>query len=106
MKLTYQIEGIKHNIFIKKKIDLTLTNQINYLKSDKKVLLIYDNNIEKNLVDKIIASLKETGCKVITLEFRSSKKNKNEQSLFTLIDVMLNNKFTKKSLVISFGGGV
>lgn len=106
MKLTYEIEESKYNIFIKKKIDSTLVNQINYLKSDKKVLLVYDNNIAKNLVYKTIDFLKETGCKVIALEFQSTKKNKNEKSLFALIDVMLNNKFTKKSLVISFGGGV
>lgn len=106
MKLTYEIEESKYNIFIKKKIGSTLVNQINYLKSDKKVLLVYDNNISKNLVYKTIDFLKETGCKVIALEFQSTKKNKNEKSLFALIDVMLNNKFTKKSLVISFGGGV
>ena len=106
MKITYRIENSDYNIFIKKKIDSTLTNQINYLKSDKNVLFVYDNNIDLNLLDKTINFLKDTGCKVTALKFQSSKKNKNEKSLFSLIDVMLENKFTKKSLVISFGGGV
>ena len=35
-----------------------------------------------------------------------SKKNKNEKLLFKIIDELINKKFTKKSLILSCGGGV
>ena len=60
----------------------------------------------KKLVLQIIKILKQSGCFLIALEFQGNKKNKNEKSLFSLLSTMLDNKFTKKSMVISLGGGV
>jgi 3-dehydroquinate synthetase len=106
MKIQYEIGKEKYDILINNKIENSISKKINSIKSDKKVLLVYDKKIDQTLVNKVIKNLKETGCSIITLEFQGSKKNKNEKSLFSLLNIMIDNKFTKKSIVISFGGGV
>ena len=106
MKINYRVNGENLEILIKKSLDNSIINTIESLKSDKKILLVYDKNINKNLINKFVKILKSSGCKVIALKFLGNKKNKNEKSLLRLIDIMIDNKFTKKSVVVSFGGGV
>ena len=105
MNVCYKMGDEKNIIIIKNKIDKFLSNKIDSISSDKKVLLVYDKKIEKKLVLQIIKILKQSGCFLIALEFQGNKKNKNEKSLFSLLSTMLDNKFTKKSIVISLGGG-
>ncbi len=106
MKIQYEVNGEKYDIFINRNIDNSLAKKIDSIKSDKKILLIYDKKINKSLVKKTINALRQTGSLLIALEFQGNKKNKNEKSLFNLLNVMIDNKFSKKSIVISFGGGV
>ncbi len=106
MNINYKIGKETHSIIIKNKIDKFLSNKIDSISSDKKVLLVYDKKIEKRIVLQVIKILKQSGCFLIALEFQGNKKNKNEKSLFSLLSTMLDNKFTKKSIVISLGGGV
>ena len=106
MKIQYEVNGEKYDIFINRNIDNSLAKKIDSIKSDKKILLIYDKKINKSLVKKTINTLRQTGSLLIALEFQGNKKNKNEKSLFNLLNVMIDNKFSKKSIVISLGGGV
>lgn len=106
MKIEYEVNKEKFDIFINKNLKDSLKKKIDSIKSDKKILLIYDKKINNILVKKIISHLRETGSLLIALEFQGKKKNKNEKSLFNLLNVMIDNKFSKKSIVISLGGGV
>ena len=106
MKVNYKIGSENYDILIKDKIDNSISKKINSINSDKKILFVYDKKINKNLVNKIVKTLKESGCLLIAIEFIGNKKNKSEKSLLNLIDIMIDNKFSKKSIVISFGGGV
>lgn len=106
MKINYKIGSENYDVLIKDKLDNSISKKIDSIKSDKKVLFIYDNKINKILVDQLVKNLKESGCFLIALEFQGNKKHKNEKSLLNLIDIMIDNKFSKKSIVISFGGGV
>lgn len=106
MKLQYRINQKNHNIFFKKNIDSSLISEIEKIKSDKKILFIYDNKIHRDIVDKLYKNLKNSGCEVSAYEFKGNKYNKNEKTLFSLINLMMNKKFTKKSILISLGGGV
>ena len=106
MKIQYEVNKEKYDIFINKNLNDSLAKKIDSIKSDKKILLIYDKKIYKPLVKKIINHLRETGSLLIALEFQGKKKNKNEKSLFNLLNVMIDNHFSKKSIVISLGGGV
>ena len=106
MKIQYEVNREKFDIFINRNIDNSLAKKIDSLKSDKKILFIYDKKINKSLIKKTINTLRQTGSLLIALEFQGNKKNKNEKSLFNLLNVMIDNKFSKKSIVISLGGGV
>ena len=106
MQLKYSIDKNVCNVIFKNKIDSSLNKQIERCKSDKKILFVYDKNISKKIVDKFLTSLSEIGCEVTAFEFKGNKKNKNEKSLFFLINVLINKNFTKNSILISLGGGV
>ncbi len=106
MEIKYKIQEENYSLFLRDKIDKSLENKINSINSDKKILFVYDKKIEKKLINQILKILKNSGCFIVALEFQGSKKNKNEKTMLNLIDIMLDNKFTKKSIVISFGGGV
>ncbi len=106
MIIKYKVGVEKYDILIKDKIDQSISTKINSINSDKKVLFVYDKKIDKKLIDQVIKILKETGCLLIALEFQGNKKNKSEKSLLNLLDIMIDNKFSKKSIVFSFGGGV
>lgn len=106
MRINYKIGNENYSIFIRRNIDNTIINQINKLNCDKKILLIYDDNINKSLVENLIKKLKQSGCDISAFKFKGNKKNKNEKTLFSLLNLIVEKKFTKKSLLISFGGGV
>ena len=46
MKISYKVNKINHNIHIKNRIDHSIINEIQKTKSDKKILLIYDEKIK------------------------------------------------------------
>ncbi len=106
MKIQYKISNESYDILIQKNINNTIKKKLDSLHSDKKVLFVYDKQVNKSIVKKVIKNFKDSGCMLIALEFQGKKKNKSEKSLFNLLDIMIDNKFTKRSIVISLGGGV
>jgi 3-dehydroquinate synthase len=106
MKITYKVNNENYNIFYKKNIDNEINKEIEKVSSDKKIILIYDQSISNKIVDSLILRLKESGCSISSYKFQGNKKNKSEKTLLSLIDLMIEKKLTKKSILISFGGGV
>ncbi len=106
MKIDYKINNFNHKVFIKENIFNYIINDIEELKSDRKILLIYDENIDKKFVHEISSSLRIIGSELIKVETHGSKTKKNEKLLFKILDVLIEKKFTKKSILVSLGGGV
>ena len=106
MKLTYKLNKIKHNIFFLNKNISQISKDIEQLKSDKKILFLFDKNISKKIIKKILLQLKSSGCDVYQIEFLGSKKNKNLKAVLKIIDFLISKGFTRKSIIMSFGGGV
>lgn len=106
MILNYEVNNEISNIYIKKNINSYILRELDRLYSDKKILFIYDQNVSKKFVSNIQENLKLSGCKTIPLKLSGSKKNKSTKTLFKIIDFLIKNKFSKKSVVISLGGGV
>jgi len=106
MQLHYRIEGNDHDIYYLKNNLNQISKDLEKLESDKKILFIFDQNISKNIRNKIFSSLKFSGCKLFQLEFRGSKKNKELKSVLKIIDFMISEGFTRKSVILSMGGGV
>ena len=106
MIINYKINNEIHNIIISEKIKNNIVNQVEKIKSDKKVLLAYDEKIKQSIIDLIRQELKLIGVKLLLVKISGNKKNKNNRVLFKLIDILISNQFTKKSILISCGGGV
>ena len=107
MKIEYKVNQLKYEItFCKKKKLNSISKSIDKIKSDKNVLITYDNKINKKIVDEVRGELQSSGCKIHLFKCEGDKTNKNEKFLFRIIDKLIKEKFTKKSIVISLGGGV
>jgi 3-dehydroquinate synthase len=104
--IQYQINRKTHKVFISKEIINILIKDVVSLKSDRKIMFIYDENIDNKIVKNYLDELKTTGCKIFTSKVNGGRDNKNVNFLLKVIDSLSNNKFTKKSILISFGGGV
>ena len=106
MKLDYKLNNVTHSIFCLNNNVSQISKDIERMKSDKKILFLFDKNISKEIVKKILLELKNSGCKVYQIKFLGSKKNKNLKAVLKIIDFLISKGFTKKSIVMSFGGGV
>ena len=103
-RITYKINKNIYDIIYTKNIVKSLEKKITELKSDKKIILIYDENIPNHIIKDILLGLKLTGCKISSKKIKSLKKNKNIKSVLDLIDTFTKLSLTKKSVVITCGG--
>ena len=106
MDILYNINNFEYKISIEKNLSQKLIKNIEKINSDKKILLVYDKNIENKFIKNFYELLKLSGCTIYLLKLEGNKSNKNEKILFKIIDYLIDKKFTKKSILISLGGGV
>jgi 3-dehydroquinate synthetase len=105
-RIVYKINKNIHDVIYTKNIVHSLEKKITDLKSDKKIIFLYDENISNYIIKDILLGLKLTGCKISSKKIKSLKKNKNIKSVLDLIDIFTRFSLTKKSVVITCGGGV
>ena len=105
-EIIYKVENNINKVIISDNIEKRLLKDLIFLKSDKKILFIYDENINQNFIKEILEKIKLSGCKIIIHKIKGEKKNKTLKNLLRLFDILLKNKFSKKSVIISCGGGV
>lgn len=107
MFIKYKIGTQEYRVtFCPDKEEPTIAKDLARLYSDKKILLIIDKKVDKDVIHNLIKDLKNS---TSTLEFimvDGEKKNKNYKLLFNIINKLIKKKFTKKSVIISCGGGV
>ena len=107
MQINYKISKIDHSVtFCKSSKTNYISSSLEKIDSDKNVLLIYDDKIDTRILRNILFDLKLSGCKVYSFKAKGDKINKNEKFLFGIINFLIKNKFSKSSVLISFGGGV
>ena len=75
-------------------------NSINF----KKCLLIIDKKITKKVILKIKKSLQKK--KVYVYFFKANEKNKNLNIVNKILDILLNQNFSREDCLISVGGGI
>ena len=83
-RITYKINDNFHDVIYTKSILKSLNKKIIELKSDKKIVFIYDENISNHIIKDISLGLKLTGCKILSKKIKSLKKNKNIQNVLNL----------------------
>tara|TARA_E500000178_G_scaffold311475_1_gene327424 strand:+ start:15744 stop:16910 length:1167 start_codon:yes stop_codon:yes gene_type:complete len=105
-RIIYKVNKNIHDIIYTKNIVSSLEKKISDLKSDKKIIFLYDENISGHIIRDITLGLKLTGCKISSKKIKSLKKNKNIKSVLNLINTFTKLSLTKRSVVITCGGGV
>ena len=70
----------------------------------KQCLLIVDKNISKKIISKIKKSLSKK--KIFVYFFKASEKNKNQNNVNKILDILLNKNFSREDCLISIGGGI
>ena len=98
----------REGVEIKKKFRsyTTIAKDLKNNYNDNKVVLVYDNKINEKIIRYLIHDLKISFKNIRLISFQGSKKNKNLNQLMKIIDFLIKNKFSKKSVLISCGGGV
>tara|TARA_B110000977_G_scaffold27605_1_gene34947 strand:+ start:4634 stop:5755 length:1122 start_codon:yes stop_codon:yes gene_type:complete len=104
--ITYKADNEINTIRYLKVIDKNLIKDIEQLKSDKKILFIYDKQISNKFINEIKITLKLTGNIVYFKEIEGKKNNKNLKNFLNLFNLLIEKEFTKNSIIISCGGGV
>ena len=117
MKIEYYINKKKYDIKFcpdregieirkKTKSYMMMANDLKRSYSDQKVLLVFDKKINKKITNYMIHDLKISFPKLAVLYIDGEKVNKDLKVLFKILDSFFDKKFTKKSILVSCGGGV
>ncbi len=69
-----------------------------------KTLIVIDKNISKKIVLKIKKSLKNKN--IFIYFFNANEKNKNQNSINKILDILLVENFSREDCLISIGGGI
>ena len=105
--IKYKVGKQEYRItFCPDKEEPTIAKDLSRLYSDKKILLIIDKKVNENIISNLIKDLKISTPSLKLMMVDGEKKNKNCKFLFSIINRLLKEKFTKKSVIISCGGGV
>ncbi len=117
MVINYKINNKTHKIIFcpdgeglkikkKRKSYMQISKDLKNIYNDGNILLIADKNINKKIINYIIHDLKISFKNLQVMFISGSKKNKDIKLLFKIIDQLFKKKFTKKSVIVSCGGGV
>ena len=107
MILNYNINKLNYKAtFCNNKESPDIFKALSKLYCDKKMLLIIDKKLNKRFTKYLFKDLRKCGLNVTLLKVEGSKYNKNEKLLFKIIDKLIEKKFSKKSVLLSCGGGV
>ena len=107
MIINYNVDKFKYKAtFCYDKESPDIYKALSNLYCDKKMLLIIDKKLNDKFTKFLFKDLKKCGLKVTLLKVSGSKINKNQKLLFKIIDKLVENRFTKKSVLLSCGGGV
>ena len=80
--------------------NIAKNNSVNF----KKCLLIIDKNISKKIISRIKKSLSKK--KLYIHFFNANEKNKNQNSVNKILDILLKQNFSREDCLISIGGGI
>ena len=94
----------KYPILIGNNLSLKLGNLLkkNNILSTK-ILLVIDTKVPRKIVEKIKNKLKK---KIFLIYINSNEKNKSQNTVDKIINVLLKNNFNRNDCLISIGGGI
>ncbi len=103
-KIKVKTSNHSYNIIIGKNIINNISKILNNnIGKFNKCLIVIDKKVPKNFLKKINFFLKKN--KIIYF-FNSSEKNKNQNTINKIIEILLKNNFYRNDCLISIGGGI
>ena len=66
-------------------------------------LLVVDKNISKKIVENLKSLFEK---KIYVHYFDANEKNKNQNNVNKILDILLENNFSREDCLISIGGGI
>ena len=105
IKLQINTKSNRYPIFIGSKLITKLSKLLkNCSIKFTKCLLVVDNKVPKNLVNKIIKSLPKK--QTVVYNFKASELNKNQINVNKILAILLKKNFHRNDCLISIGGGI
>ena len=72
MNIKYKLGNTLHQIsFCRKREKNNISKEIEKLRSDRNILLIYDDKVNQNITKQVFEDLKLSGCKYFYFEIRT-----------------------------------
>ena len=103
--LKVKTKSKNYNIYIGNNIFNQFTKIVNKENINfKKTLIIIDKNVPKIFIKKINSQINSK--KKLVFLFNASEKNKNFNSVNSILKILMENNFTRSDVIICLGGGI
>lgn len=105
-KLEVNLPQKSYPILIKKGVIKDIGYEIKRIYNNKRITIITDQNVEKLYGEALIDNLVSFGFEVYVISVEPGENSKSLDILTYVYNQLLDNKMTRKDLIIAFGGGV
>ena len=76
------------------------------INTSRDICIISDKNVSSYYLDSIISQLQNNANKIISYIIEPGEQSKNLSTIYEIYELLINEKFDRKSLLIALGGGV
>ena len=105
IKLIIKTNSEKYPIFIGKNLITKISSlMVNNSIKSKKCLLVVDRKVPKKFITKIKKKLRNK--KIFLFNFNASEKNKNQTTINSILEILLNKNFSREDSLLAIGGGI
>ncbi len=105
IKLIIKTNSEKYPIFIGKNLIKKISSlMVNNSIKSKKCLLVVDRKVPKKFISEIKTKLRNK--KIFLFNFNANEKNKNQTTINSILEILLNKNFSREDSLLAIGGGI
>ena len=105
IKLIIKTNSEKYPIFIGKNLITKISSlMVNNSIKSKKCLLVVDRKVPKKFISEIKKKLRNK--KIFLFNFNANEKNKNQTTINSILEILLNKNFSREDSLLAIGGGI
>ena len=105
IKLIIKTSSEKYPIFIGKNLITKISNlMVNNSIKSKKCLLVVDKKVPKKFISEIKKKLHNK--QLFLYNFNANEKNKNQTTINSILEILLNKNFSREDSLLAIGGGI
>ena len=95
-----------YDIMLEKDFSMLKAKLVELEYTGRKCCIVCDTNTKDLYLNKIKKAVEGVFDKVIDCTFEAGEKNKNTDTVYSIIDTLVNNNFDRHDILIALGGGV